>query len=141
FGGSAAQKRMSAPSQRRNFMFHDRIRAMAQLSAATILSALIGCAGTKINTPTVEGSPVGNIGGGTIDGAAENKQKEESKECRRCQRIEDRIDDNESALNDPGASKEWKARIRQEMPFLKHQRERCSAVACGASLSRRTPAG
>jgi len=114
-------------------MFHDRAIRIV-FSAGTLLSLLIGCAGTKINTPSVDH---GMIGPGSIEVPPENKPKEELSECRRCQRIADQIAENESTLDHPATGKKWKAKIREELRSLKQQREHCSRADCDKRVSSR----
>jgi hypothetical protein len=131
-------------------MFHDlTARTVAQLSAATLSLVLIACAGTKINTPGVETNGT-KIGSGSVEVASENKQPaSEAKpkpveakpngiqQCPHCQRIDDRIAEDESALKDPATVREWKTMIVKEMRFLKQERERCWVDDCGTSSSHR----
>jgi len=128
----------------------------AQLSATTMLSALIACAGTKINTPAVETNGT-KVGGGSVEVAPETKQATETKQvatdtkqateakqkeapkgCPRCQRIADRLAQDESVLSDPTTGKEWKAFILKEMHLLNQQRERCWKDDCGTTVSQST---
>ena len=134
-------------------MFQDgRAKKAAQLSAAMLLSALMACAGTKINTPAVESGNT-KVGGGSLELAPENKQtpenkpatqakqateakqKEEPKGCPRCQRIAERLAQDENVLGDPTTWKEFKAVILQEMHLLNQQRERCWKDECATTVS------
>ena len=141
-------------------MFCDGMaRRVAQLSAPMMFAALVGCgAGTKVTTPTVEHGDT-KVGQATVEvapenkqtpenkkapenkQALENKQKEAPKGCPRCQRIADRLVQNESVLSDSTIDKEWKAIILREMHFLNQQRERCWKDSCGATVSQQGATG
>jgi len=116
-------------------MFHN-LAIRAVFSAGALLSLLIACAGTKVNTPSVEGS-FGKVGTGSVELAPESKHKEESIECRRCQRIADQIAENESTLDHPATTRKWKAMIRDELRSLKQQREHCLTPDCAKRVSSR----
>lgn len=115
---------------------------------------LIACAGTKINTSTVETGGT-KLGSGSLELASENKQatgaqqptqakpateakqKEEPK-CPRCQRIAERLALDESVLSDPTTGKEFKAFILREMHLVNQQREHCWRDECGTTVSHGT---
>jgi hypothetical protein len=154
-GEAATKKRIFEPPKPKegDLMFQDgRAKKAAQLSAAMLLSALMACAGTKINTPAVEsgGTKVGVLSVETAPEnkqtpenkeatqakqATETKQREEPKGCPRCQRIAERLALDENVLSDANTGREFKAFILKEMHLLNQQREHCWKDECATTIS------